>query len=335
MKVIIDEAIPFIKGRTGKDTEVVYRPGNLFTPELVKDADALVVRTRTRCDENLLKDSKVKLVATATIGTDHIDTSRCESRGIKVRNAPGCNAPGVAQYLFASIFRKGFDPERDTLGIVGYGNVGGLVGKWAREMGIKTLVSDPLRAEQGLEDEEYLPLEEVLSRSDTITLHVPLTKKPLPYPTFHLIGRREIEMMKPEALLVNSSRGGVVEESALKEALQRGRIRAVVDVWENEPAIDPSLASLVEIATPHIAGYSAEGKRRATRMALEALHEELGIPVDLSGLECIPPEGRKISPDLILNSYDPEEDSRKLLNNLSDFESLRNNYNYRHEPLFS
>lgn len=333
MKIVIDQAIPFIEGRFPENTEVVSKRGDEIGPKDVEDADALIVRTRTRCGKALLKDSKVKLVATATIGTDHIDIDWCDSNGVEVRNAPGCNTPGVAQYVFASLFKTGFDPAKDTLGIIGYGHVGSIVADWARQMGIRILISDAPRKEAGFQDADYLEMEEVLHRADAVTLHVPFTKTGL-HPTFHMIGEREFSSMKSGSLLINSSRGGVVDEKAWKAAIGAGKVRGVADVWENEPSVDPELLSLVEIATPHIAGYSEQGKKRATRMALQAVEEVLKIPVDLSGLECFPPQSLSLSPSLISRSYNPLIDTSALRNRPDSFEALRNSYHYRQEPLF-
>lgn len=328
---MVDKDIPYIGGRFPKDVTVVSKDGSEIGAEEIRDADALVVRTRTKVNKELLKDSNVRLVVTATIGTDHIDMEWCEANGIKVMNAPGCNAPGVAQYVFASLFKTGFDPKKNVLGIVGYGNVGSVVANWAKDMGIETLISDLPREKAGHKDVEYLPLEEVISKSDAVTVHVPLTKTG-PYPTYRLIDEKLMSMMKPGVLLVNSSRGGVVEEKSLKGFLRDGRIKGIVDVWEGEPEIDAELAELAKIATPHIAGYSLQGKMRATRMALEALKQELGIEVDLKGLETLDPSEIHVTEDRILASYDPMADTMALKSNLSSFESLRNNYSYRSEP---
>ena len=363
MKVIVDDAIPFIDNRISEEVEVVRLPGKDINREVVKDADALIVRTRTKCNESLLKDSKVRLVATATIGTDHIDTKWCEANGIKVKSSPGCNAPGVAQYVLAALLESGFDIKSQTLGIIGYGNVGHVLVNWAKEMGIKTLISDAPREKAGFNDVNYLPLEEVLTQSDAVTLHVPLTTSG-EYPTKYMIGERELNLMKHGAILINSSRGGVVKESDLKNKLNRGEVKAIIDVWENEPSIDPELVSLCHLATAHIAGYSEEGKRRATKMVLTALSEELGIEVNTRNLVEEPPvsmvsrfgndvsgegnlskkleseemkksiEFSGISPELILKSYSPSSDSLKLKSSVSSFEHLRNTYSYRHEPLY-
>ena len=332
MKIVIDSAIPFIRGRFPAEIETVFIPGDEITADIVRDADALIIRTRTRCDSSLLQDTKVKLISTATIGMDHIDTEWCESHGISVKNAPGCNAPGVAQYVFSSIFKAGFDPANDTLGIVGYGNVGSTIGDWAKKMGIKTLICDPPRTEKGFKDAEYLTLEEVIRNSDVITLHVPLTTKG-DYPTFGMIGEKELDWMKPHSIIINSSRGGIVDEKVLKEKLKKGEIKAILDVWENEPHIDSELAHLTLFSTPHIAGYSEEGKKRATRMAIDAINDFFHTSISTEDLECNPGE-EEITPELISSSYDPQKDTDVLLNNLSDFEQLRNRYVYRHEPLF-
>ncbi|MCH5229262.1 MAG: 4-phosphoerythronate dehydrogenase [Muribaculaceae bacterium] len=333
MKIITDSAIPFLKGRIPDSIEKEEFPGDEITSEKIKDAAAIVVRTRTKCNEGLLKDSSVKLIVTATIGTDHIDIPWCEKHGIKVKSAPGCNAPGVAQYVLASLFKSGFDIEKDTLGIIGYGNVGQKLAEWATQMGIRTLISDAPRQKAGNKDIDYKPLDFVLRNSDAVTLHVPLTKEG-DFPTFHMIGKSQIGLLKQNCLLINSSRGGVVNEAELKEALKDGKIRAVTDTWENEPYIDSELLKLSFISTPHIAGYSYEGKKRATMMALEALEEYLEIKTNKADLFCNP-KNTTITKKIIEDSYNPLEDSENLKNNPLDFETLRNTYNYRHEPLFS
>lgn len=334
MKIVVDKAIPFIEGRFPNNVVVDYLPAKDIDASRVKDADALIVRTRTLCDENLLKDSNVKLISTATIGLDHIDIAWCERNGIEVKNAPGCNAPGVAQYVLASLLKSGFDPNKHTLGIIGYGNVGKIVADWAKELGITIMISDAPLKEAGFTDINYEEKENLLKECDAVTLHVPLNKGG-EFPTYHLISERELTLMKPGAILVNTSRGGVTDEKALKKELKNGRLRAITDVWENEPEIDEELAILSLISTPHIAGYSYQGKQRATRMALETVRDSLNIPVDLSGLECMPTEDRKISRQLIEESYDPLSDTSRLIKDPKSFERLRNEYNYRIEPLFS
>ena len=316
-----------MEGRFPKDVETLFLPASQINAAAVRDADALVIRTRTKCNEELLKDSGVKLIVTATIGTDHIDIPWCKGAGVEVRNAPGCNAPGVAQYVFASLFKAGFDPRKHTLGIIGHGNVGSVVAMWAEKMKIKTIITDSPKMEAGFQDADYKTLDEVLKNSDAVTLHVPLTKTGL-HPTFHMIGKRELDLMKNSSILINSSRGGVVDENELS-----GRpLSLVLDVWENEPDINPVLARSAFIATPHIAGYSAQGKMRASRMALQALNDYLGIPVILSGLDCKKASDIEVSKEIIENSYDPLLDSKSLLNDISKFEDLRNHYSFRNEP---
>lgn len=342
MKIVVDKDIPFIKGRLEPFGEVDYADGKAINRSIVDDADALIIRTRTICDENLLKNSNVKFIATATIGTDHIDKEWCKNHGIIVKSAPGCNAPGVAQYVFSSLFETGFNPKKDILGIIGYGNVGSTVGKWAQEIGIKILVCDPLRQEAGYDDVEYCEMKKVLKESDAVTLHVPLTHN-TSHPTFRLIGKNELKLLKPGTKLINTSRGGVVDENYLLKYLYKAPRNnldtrnltpvAIIDVWENEPEINKELLKHAEIATPHIAGYSLEGKKRATRMTLENFDEFFMVKTDKTGLETDPVYS-SVSKNLILQSYNPRIDSVNLKNSPDSFESLRNHYEYRHEPLF-
>lgn len=334
MKFVVDNKIPFLKGRLEPLGDVLYTPPGAFTPELVADADALIIRTRTRADEALLKESAVSLVATATIGTDHIDAAWCESHGKEVANAAGCNAPGVAQWVWASLLRNGFDPARQTLGVVGKGNVGSIVADWGRRLGARVIVCDPPRARQGFADERYLALEEVLREADAVTLHTPLTVDGEDK-TYHLIGKRELEMMKPGAILLNAARGPVADGEALTEWLKAGKGRAFLDVWEDEGNISRELLDLVEVATPHIAGYSRQGKERATRMALEAVERHFGVEVDTDNLEgdYVAPEG-SISAEKIVESYDPAVDTARLREHPELFEQLRSDYDYRDEPRF-
>lgn len=324
LKVIVDEDIPFIKGRLEKaGIETVYTNQWGFAPELVRDADAILIRTRTRADSRLLAGSKVRLVATATIGMDQIDTEWCEANNITVRNAPGCNAPGVAQYVWSSLLRLGFDPCRHTLGVIGCGNVGSAVCRMGEELGARLLVSDPPK---GLD----CPLDRLLAESDAVTLHTPLTKTGS-HPTFHLIGKRELELMRPGSLLVNAARGPVVDFDALKTEVLSSRIRAVIDTWEGEPDVDRELLEHVEFGTYHIAGYSLEGKQRATRMVLEALEEVFGIDLDKSGLEGVYEFKNDISASKIIESYNPEIETGELRKNPDGFDRLRADYRYRHE----
>ena len=332
-----------MEGRPEKEADVEYLDQEDITPEKVKEADAIVVRTRTLCNQALLDGSKVKLVVTATIGTDHIDLPYCQEKGIIVRNSPGCNAPGVAQYVWSALLRQGFTPGRDKLGLIGYGNVGKIVADWAQLLGCEVLVSDPPLAKVAAgNNSAWLPvndgkgnireasLEEILTECDAITLHTPLTHNG-EYPTYHLIGEKELNLMKPGAIIVNAARGPVVDSKALKKALKENKVRAIIDTWEDEPDIDSELMELTLYSTPHIAGYSRQGKERATRMAIEALNEHLGLKIDTSGLTGAYRSPGRLDKETIIASYDPANDTQDLRANPSSFEELRHNYNYREE----
>ncbi len=332
MKIIADKNIPFIKGRI-PEAELIQLPASEINTDAVKEADALIIRTRTHCDSKLLRDSNVKLIATATIGTDHIDIPWCNENGIAVRNAPGCNAPGVALYVWANLLRNGFDPEKSTLGVIGNGNVGSIVAQWGERLGARVLVCDPPRKEQGFTDREYLPLEEVLSQSDAVTLHTPLTRDGS-HPTFHLIGKESIHYLKPGAIFINAARGEVADTDALIAAIERGSIRsAIIDTWEGEPNIDQRLLKLADTATCHIAGYSVEGKQRATRMALDAVGKTLGLKVMIDGLQGPYREPETLTSERIISAYDPTEMTEALKSAPESFERLRNSYPLHSEIL--
>lgn len=325
MKIVCDKNIPFLEGRL-KDTELVALPAPEITREAVADADGIIVRTRTRCDSSLLEGSKVRAAATATIGTDHLDLEWLAAQGIAASNAPGCNAPGVAVYVWSSLLRNGFDPARHTLGVVGCGHVGSIVADWGGRLGAKVVCCDPPLQEAGNDSRAYLPLEEVLSLSDAVTLHTPLTRGG-EYPTFHMIDSKSLRSLKPGAILVNAARGEVVDTPAVCDAIESGRIgKAIIDTWEHEPDINHQLLGLSDIATPHIAGYSVEGKQRATRMALEAISRALGIEADLSGLAPAYSEPAVITPQAIIVHFDPKPLTAALKGSPSDFELLRNSY---------
>ena len=332
-RIIVDDNIPFIKGRLEPFADTVYADQFGFTPELVRDADAMVIRTRTRCDENLLKGSKVKIIATATIGMDQFHLGWCRDNGITCRNSPGCNAPGVAQYVWSALLRSGFDPERHTLGVVGCGNVGSIVADWGRRLGADVLVNDPPKAAAGASLPGLVELPELLREADAVTLHTPLTRDG-EWPSFHLIGEAALALMKPGALLVNAARGPVADNAALRRAVASGHIRAVIDTWEGEPKLDKELLSLLKYGTFHIAGYSLEGKQRATRMVLEAIGEHFGFAPDLSGLEGPYKAPARISAKAILDSYNPISDTLQLKADPDAFDTLRANYSFRREPRF-
>lgn len=334
MKIVVDNKIPSINGRLEPIAEVIYANPADITPELVRNADALLVRTRTKCNEKLLGGSKVRLVATATIGMDHFDGDWLSANGITAVNAAGCNAPGVAQYVWSSILRNGFDPCRHTLGVVGYGHIGSIVADWGRKMGVKALVCDPPRKDNGLTDEDYLPLEELLRECDAVTLHTPLTHSGK-YSSFHLVSEKELKLMKPGAILVNASRGAVVDNAAwLRHLKNNPEAKAIIDVWEGEPNLNVELMTRAEISTPHIAGYSLEGKERATRMVLEAVEKEFGVELDKNSLEGEYTAPQDVAPSIITASYDPYADTALLRSTPTELDRLRDTYPLRHEPQF-
>ena len=325
MKVVIDHKIPYIKEAIEKIAdEVVYLPGNAFTPEAVKDADALIVRTRTRCNRELLEGSQVKFIATATIGYDHIDTAYCQEAGITWTNCPGCNAGSVEQYIFSTLCllkeKKGLDLEKAVLGIVGVGHVGSRVKRMAEALGMKILLNDPPRADRG--EEGFVDLETILRESDVITFHTPLNREGK-YATYHLVDEDLLFSLKRTPFIINASRGEVVDTASLLAALAAGKVRgAVIDTWEYEPCISRELLEVAFLATPHIAGYSADGKANATRMSLEALCKFFGIEADF---KIVPPEGP--------HDYDPTRDSEWLKAAPEKFEWFRGNYPIRRESL--
>lgn len=329
LRIVADSAIPYLKGVLEPYARVDYLPGGLISPQHVRDADALVVRTRTRCDEALLGASSVKAVVTATIGYDHIDTAWCAARGIEVHTAAGCNARGVLQWVAAALVwlsrTQGWRPQERVLGIVGVGHVGSLVDRYAREWGFRTLCCDPPR--EAREHCGFVPVEEVARRADIITFHTPLDDT-----TRHLCDGRLLAMMPEGATVLNASRGGVVDGAAL---LRSGH-PAVLDVWEHEPHIDAALLDAALLSTPHVAGYSEQGKATATAMAVDALARRFGLP--LAGWyppQAAPSRPRPIGWEELCGSiggaFDIEAESRSLKAHPDAFEALRDGYRYRRE----
>lgn len=330
-RIVADNKIPYLQGRLEPYCDVEYIAPWEFTPERIAGADALLVRTRTRCNASLLDGAAPKLIATATIGYDHIDRSYCAARGITVANAAGCNAPGVAQYVWSVLLRGGFDPEKMTLGVVGCGNVGSLVAQWAQRLGCKVIVNDPPRTERGeATGFEEVSLDELLRRSDAVTLHTLLTRDGA-HPSWHLIGSREVALMRPGAILVNAARGPVIDTEAVADAVESGAIRAMIDTWEGEPSVNARLLRLAQVATPHIAGYSRQGKERAARMTVESVARTFGIPADTEGLAPVYTPDEHLTPTSIVDSYDPRPLTALLKENPESFERLREDTPYRDE----
>ena len=336
MKVIVDNKIPYIREVLERlADEVVYLPGKEVTPEIVKDADALITRTRTRCNRELLEGSKVKFIGTATIGFDHIDTAYCQEAGIAWSNCPGCNAGGVEQYVHAALLllqrEKGINLKQTTIGIVGVGHVGSRVQRMAERMGMRILLNDPPRADKG--EEGFTDLRTITEECDIITFHTPLIREGR-YKTFHLANEEFFRSLKKNAVIINSSRGEVVETEAVLKALNEGQIAdAVIDVWENEPNINLQLLDKVFIGTPHIAGYSADGKINATRMVLQALCKHFNLKADFHlELPADPNAPYSDNEDIrILQQYNPFRDYNELKENPDKFEQLRGDYPLRRE----
>jgi len=348
MKIVCDNKIPFIKGVLEPFAEVLYLPGKETTPADVRDADAVITRTRTKCNASLLEGSSVKVIATATIGFDHIDTAWCESHGIVWENAPGCNSWSVKQYMTALLLtlarNRALDLSTMTLGVVGVGNVGSKVAEAASVLGMKVLLNDPPRArKEGAEG--FVTLDEIIRRCDVITLHVPLSREGEDA-TWHLFDGGRLSQMRPSQILVNSSRGEVVDNPALKAALASGHIAgACLDVWEGEPDLDPELVNMLDISTPHIAGYSADGKANGTTSAVRTVARVLGLPLTQWRAEGIPAPQQEQSfvidaagktfqqvlTEAVLHTYDISADSARLRASLATFEKQRGDYPIRRE----
>ena len=340
MKIVADKNIPFLEGVFEPYAEVVYKDGLAISREDVSDADALIVRTRTICDEKLLAGSSVKVIATATIGTDHIDIDYCRQAGIAVHNAQGCNAGGVMQYVFSALYgvaaRKAIKIENAVFGVIGVGNVGKKVAALAEYLGFRVLKCDPPRAEaEG--PEEFCSMEYLLANSDIVSLHVPLDQN-----TRGMADEDFFTLMRPGSIFINASRGEVVVEDALKMALPKfGAV--IIDTWNNEPDVDHELIDMVDIATPHIAGYSYQGKLNGTAYAVQALAKHFGIEVLRDFYpEADQAEREPVTLDLkgkkqgeiaavFQYNYPIFTDDFRFRMEPHNFEKMRSNYQYRRE----
>jgi erythronate-4-phosphate dehydrogenase len=347
VKIIADNKIPFIKGLLEPFAEVEYYPGKEITADKVKDADALIIRTRTKCDAYLLSGSNVRYIATATIGFDHIDTAYCGANNIKWVNAPGCNSGSVMQYVASALVQLSnkykFSFSEKTIGIVGVGNVGSKVARMASLLGMKVLLNDPPRKRKEGKV-EFVSLKTIQEKADIITFHVPLNMEGRDK-TFHLFNGGFLSNMKEGAIIINSSRGEIISTETLKKGLANNKVKAaVIDVWENEPEIDLELMGLVDIATPHIAGYSADGKANGASMSIQALsrHFNLGLhkwfpenippPPNLSfQIDCEKLPMEESLKSCILSTYDILEDDETLRKSPPTFENQREDYPLRRE----
>jgi erythronate-4-phosphate dehydrogenase len=348
IKIVADNRIPFLSGVLDGVAEMVFLPGRETTAAAVRDADALITRTRTCCDASLLEGSNVKFIATASIGYDHIDTDYCERQGIRWTNAPGCNSSSVEQYILSVLLnmagQEGFDLPEKTLGIIGVGHVGSKVERIAGILGMEVLLNDPPR-ERAEGKGAFTDLDHVLREADIITLHVPLNMSGQDK-THHLAGESFFEKMGKKPLFINSSRGEVSDTWALKTALKEGKLSgAVLDVWEEEPGIDLELLGMARIATTHIAGYSMDGKANGTSLSVQAVSRFFGLGLDEWYPEEIPvPEDTEIVLDatgmerqevlleVANRAYNVMEDDRRLRESPERFEELRGGYPLRREP---
>lgn len=342
MKILIDEFVPYAEEALAPYAEVLMVDGRRLSPKEVANADALIVRTRTRCDASLLSGARgLKFVGTATIGYDHIDQPYLASRGVKFTSAAGCNRRAVLQWVAAVLAHlaevQGWRPEERTLGVVGVGNVGSLVADYARSWGFRVLCSDPPREQrEGLDEREgFVSLERLVREADIVTFHTPLLRGGA-NPTFHLADNSLLGLMKEGATLINASRGEVADTKAL--IAHSHRLTLCIDVWEGEPdAISRELLEVAEIATPHIAGYSLQGKANASAIVIDSLAERL----DIEALRGWYPEGvrpstpRSIGWQEMCERIDSHchlrEETERMKQNPGDFECRRNTYPLREE----
>lgn len=340
MKIVADTNIPFLKGVLEPYAEVVYLEGRAIGREQMQDADAVIIRTRTRCNEETLSGSKVKIIASATIGTDHIDLPWCKSAGIQVYNAAGCNARAVADYVFSALYgvasRHTLRLEGATLGIIGVGNVGKLVKEMGEKLGFRVLLCDPPRAAAEGPD-GFVSLDTLLSESDVITIHTPLDAT-----TRNLCDDSFFQKMKSGAVLINAARGEIIDEPSLLRF--KPKIGALVlDTWCNEPFVNANVLEICDIATPHIAGYSYQGKQNGTAMTVQAVAKFFGIkelenfhPATMS--DSLKPVGVDVQGKnqgeiaaVLQYNYPVFTDDFLFRSAPETFERLRAEYNYRRE----
>lgn len=348
MNIIIDKNIPYIQGVAENYGNVTYLPGAEFTKENIKNADALIVRTVAHFGKENLENSKVKIICSATIGFDHIDTTYCEENNIAWYNAPGCNSSSVQQYITSALIflskKYNINLQEKTIGIIGVGNVGSKVAQACKLLGMRVLLNDPPRVEkEGIAN--FVGLDVIKDKADFITVHTPLNKDGK-FKTHHLLDNTFFKQLTKQPFIFNSARGGIIDTIAIKEALKNKSIKgAIIDCWENEPTIDAEYLSLVDLATPHIAGYSADGKANASRMALENLAnffkldksflqniQPLEIPspiIDLNKCEDLDLKNRLYY--ALSQTYDIVSDYDKLKTDITAFKTLRNEYPLRRE----
>lgn len=353
MLIVADENIPLLDDFFAGLGEIRRLPGRAIDRAAIEDADVLLVRSVTNVDRALLEGSKVQFVGTCTIGTDHLDLDYFDQADISWSSAPGCNARGVVDYVLGSLLTlaeiEGADLTQRTYGVVGAGEVGARLIKVLRALGWNVLVCDPPL--QAVDGEGYVSLEQIIEQCDVISLHTPLSKTG-DQPTWHMFDKDRLNQLKPGTWLINASRGPVVDNAALREVLlQREDLQAVLDVWEGEPQVDVALAELCVIATPHIAGYSLDGKQRGTAQIYQAFCTFQGRLPQVSLDELLPaPWLAEVSLNaesdpgwalamLCRGVYDPRRDDadfrRSLVGSVQEqrtaFDALRKHYPQRRE----
>ncbi|PHM72650.1 4-phosphoerythronate dehydrogenase PdxB [Xenorhabdus sp. KJ12.1] len=348
MKILVDENMPYAEQLFKQLGEVQVIPGRPVPEGVLEHADAFMVRSVTKVNESLLKGSAVKFVGTATAGMDHVDQPWLEQAGIGFSAAPGCNAIAVVEYVFSALMilaeQDQFQLKDKTVGIVGVGNVGGRLAARLAALGVKTLLCDPPRADRG-DEGEFWPLEKLVKEADILTFHTPLNTSG-PYQTYHLADAELLSALPDNRILINASRGEVVDNQALLSALQNGKkLRVVLDVWEPEPNLSLPLLERVDIGTPHIAGYTLEGKARGTTQVFEAYCEFLGKPQKTALSDLLPESDfshitvrgevtQSILKRLMHLVYDVRRDDaplRQVAGQNGAFDQLRKNYPERRE----
>lgn len=344
IQIIAEASIPYLRGVIEQLGQVTYLPSHEFTAQNISNADWLIIRSITKCHKSLLQGSQVKLITTATIGFDHIDTKYCESEGIKWANAPGCNAEAVGQYFGASMAllhqETGFQTKGKTLGIVGVGHVGKVVERYGRALGMKVLLNDPPR-ERSEGPAGFTSLQKIAEDADVITFHVPLTYDG-PNATYHLCNREFISQLKKKPIIINACRGAVTDTQALIRGLENNIIhKVIIDCWENEPHISDELLQKTWLGTPHIAGFSKQGKANGARKCVEEGIRFFRLNSDAAkSMYPTPPENSllHLSPstaplmEALIKTLNLREVDTLLRSGLYDFEALRRSYNLPHEP---
>ncbi len=347
MRIVADDKIPFLKGVLEPFADVEYLPGNAISKKDLLTADALITRTRTMCNRELLEGTSVQFIGTATIGYDHIDVAYCDEKGITWKNAPGCNAESVNQYVASALaylsFKFSFPLTKRVLGVVGVGNVGHKVVSTAEKLGMQVYLCDPPRVRnEGACG--FISMEGIIRECDIITFHVPLNMEGQDK-TRHMVNDAWLKKIKKGTILINTSRGEIADTHALKKALAQQHLGGfVADVWENEPHIDLELLSQCTLATPHIAGYSADGKARGTAMIVRELSRffDLGIetwepplplpPSDnLITIDCADHDEDWILSNIFFKTYNILADDQELRKSPESFEKLRGSYPVRRE----